>query len=84
MEETVFPIIIIFMVALGVVALGIVFWSILLQKKAVVLQKKAMDDQRRAIDQVDESLAFVRQSIENQERVIALLAEIRDEMRKGS
>ncbi len=65
--------------------LGIIVWSVLMQRKAVIRQKQSMETQREAVDrqkeamtQVEESLNLNRRQVENQEKIIALLEQIRD------
>jgi type II secretory pathway pseudopilin PulG len=65
--------------------IGILLWSLLMQRKAVSRQKQAMDAQAEAMErqkeamrQVEEGLQLNRRSVENQEKVIALLEQIRD------
>jgi hypothetical protein len=68
-----------------VVVITIMVWSLLMQRKAVARQKEAMQTQRDAVDrqkeamvQVEESLTLNRKQVENQEKIIALLEQIRD------
>jgi hypothetical protein len=72
--------------------IGIVVWSVLMQRIAVKRQKQAMESQREAIDrqkeamerqkeamaQVEQSLSLNRKQVENQEKIITLLSQIRD------
>ena len=78
-------------VFLCVALVGIIIWSVLLQRKAVIRQKQALDVQGDAVErqknvmtQVVESLVLSRKSVANQERMIALLEEIRDDLKKPS
>jgi hypothetical protein len=64
---------------------AIMVWSLVMQRKAMAQQKKAMDTQREAVDRqkkalidVEESLALTRKQVENQERIIAILEQIRN------
>ncbi len=68
-----------------VVIITIMVWSLVMQRKAVARQKQSMATQRDAVDrqkqamtQGDESLTLCRKSVENQEKIIVLLTEIRD------
>ena len=67
------------------VVITIMVWSLAMQRKSVARQKEAMDTQRDAVErqkeamvQVKESLNLNRTQVENQEKIIALLEEIRD------
>ncbi len=71
--------------AILVPLITIMAWSLLMQRKAVARQKEAMQTQRDAVDrqkeamvQVEESLNLNRKQVENQEKIIALLEQIRD------
>ncbi len=66
--------------------LAIVVWSVLMQRKAVLRQKQSIDTQKEAVErqkaamnQVEESLALSRKNLENQEKIIAILEQIRDD-----
>lgn len=68
-----------------VFVITIMVWSLAMQRKAIARQKEAMDTQRDAVSrqkeamaQVDESLALNRKQVENQERIISLLEQIRN------
>ncbi len=76
-------------VTVGAVAIIVWFWSLMIQHKSVVRQKQAMDSQLDAIEhqkqyaawaeeRAKEGLDLSRKSVENQEKVIALLEQIRD------
>ena len=67
------------------ILLGVIIWSVLMQRKAIVRQEQSMETQREAVDrqmralvQVEESLNLSRKQVENQEKIIALLEQIRD------
>jgi type II secretory pathway pseudopilin PulG len=84
--ERIVPYIIILCLLVGIMA-----WSLVMQRKSVARQKQAMDTQREAVErqkqamaQVEESLRLTRQQVQNQDRIIALLEEIRDQLKKAS
>ena len=63
----------------------LIFWTITLirkydirQKQALTTQSVAVERQQHAIQQVEESLSLARKQLENQEKIISLLEQIRD------
>jgi hypothetical protein len=70
---------------IGLIFLVIIVWSVLMQRKAVQRQKQSMETQREAVErqkeamaQVAESLNLNRRQVDNQEKIITLLEQIRD------